>query len=191
VAILLVLCHHTNAPPASCPHVLRVGVEALKRVGWIGVDLFFVLSGFLVSGLLFQEFQKTGGIGVGRFLIRRGWKIYPGFYLLLFMSLLGAWAMHALTPALGVGFLREAVYLRNYAPLGTTWGASKVWDHTWSLDIEEHFYLALVLVLCCSVVGTSRFAGCPPGSSSAAFWCSASASPRFHGTGRRPSRCSP
>lgn len=49
----------------------------------MGVDLFFVLSGFLVSGLLFTEYRSRGHLGVGRFYIRRGWKIYPPFIALI------------------------------------------------------------------------------------------------------------
>ena len=50
IAILLVICRHKEV------------VHFLKQMGWIGVDLFFVLSGFLVSGLLFREYQKFGNI---------------------------------------------------------------------------------------------------------------------------------
>src|SRR5215472_7296705 len=56
-------------------------------LGWIGVDLFFVLSGFLISGLLFPEYTTTGAIRLRRFLIRRGLKIYPAFYLLIGMAI--------------------------------------------------------------------------------------------------------
>ena len=65
------------------PHVLRPFVQRWVNFGWVGVDLFFVLSGFLVSGLLFQEYQRHGKIRVGRFLIRRGFKIYPSFYVFI------------------------------------------------------------------------------------------------------------
>jgi peptidoglycan/LPS O-acetylase OafA/YrhL len=44
------------------------------RIGWIGVDLFFVLSGFLISGLLFQEHKDTGSVNFKRFILRRGLK---------------------------------------------------------------------------------------------------------------------
>ena len=53
------------------------------KVGWIGVDLFFVLSGFLISGLLFTEYQRHGSIDFWRFILRRGLKIWPAYYLLL------------------------------------------------------------------------------------------------------------
>lgn len=59
-------------------------------MGCIGVDLFFVLSGFLVSGLLFKEYIKFGNINYKQFLIRRGFKIYPLYYLtyILYLVLL-------------------------------------------------------------------------------------------------------
>ena len=59
-----------------------------SRPGWAGVDLFFVLSGFLVSGLLFNEFKKSGQVNIKRFLIRRGFKIYPAFYIFLLVALI-------------------------------------------------------------------------------------------------------
>src|SRR5450631_3793520 len=78
VAITLVFCRHTGSP------------AFLGLIGGIGVDLFFVLSGFLVSGLLFSEYKKHGTIKPGRFLIRRGFKIYPQFYLLAAITLVWA-----------------------------------------------------------------------------------------------------
>ena len=60
----------------------------LAGPGGYGVDLFFVLSGFLVSGLLFSEFKKRGKVNVGRFLIRRGFKIYPSFYFFIITTIL-------------------------------------------------------------------------------------------------------
>src|SRR5262249_60135649 len=105
----------------------------IHRIGWMGVDLFFVLSGFLVSGVLFREYQRHQGLQVGRFLARRGFKIYPGFYLLL----LATWAMGASAGPRGAittpQLLREAFYLQSYVP--------GFWSHTWSLAVEEHFYL--------------------------------------------------
>src|SRR5689334_20467843 len=75
IAVILVLFAH---------HYLTIYTATM---GWIGVDLFFVLSGFLVSGLLFAEYQKFGNIDTKRFLIRRGFKIYPAFYFSVFVTL--------------------------------------------------------------------------------------------------------
>ena len=101
--------------------------------GWIGVDLFFVLSGFLVSGLLFSELKHCDSLSIGRFYLRRGLKIYPAFYFFLLITTL----MH---PAfIGSRLFHEAIFVQNYLP--------RVWGHTWSLAVEEHFYFALPLLV--------------------------------------------
>src|SRR6185369_11827660 len=74
IAVLLVMVHHMYPPPEYAPRFVAEIVAFARRPGWIGVDLFFVLSGFLVSGLLFREHQLYGDLRVGRFLIRRGFK---------------------------------------------------------------------------------------------------------------------
>ena len=92
---------------------VRMLGETLYGVGWIGVDLFFVLSGFLVSGLLFREHRARGRLGLGRFWARRGFKIYPGFYVLLMVT----WAASAgarRAPDGATRLLHEAIYVQTY-----------------------------------------------------------------------------
>jgi len=123
IAILLVLFRHNN-----------LGDNYLYHFGWLGVDLFFVLSGFLVSGLLFKEYKKRGTVNIKRFLIRRGFKIYPPFYFFVLFTLSFHWyETHSMYP-LGK-ILSELLYVQSYFP--------RIWIHTWSLAVEEHFYLAL------------------------------------------------
>ena len=69
-AVLFIVLFHVNVP-------------FFNKGGWIGVDLFFVLSGFLISGLLFHDFQKLGKIRLGRFWFRRAFKILPPLYVFL------------------------------------------------------------------------------------------------------------
>src|SRR5215469_6695095 len=76
IAVLLVIGNHVTWSPV------------LVRFGWTGVDLFFCLSGFLVSGLLFRDYRRYGTLHWKRFLIRRGFKIYPGYYALLLTTVL-------------------------------------------------------------------------------------------------------
>jgi len=123
VAVLLVLACHCRAS------------EFLLRSGW--VDLFFVLSGFLVSGLLFVEHQRTGRIRIWRFFARRGFKIYPAFYFFVAVTLLFD-ALHSKPPEIS-SLIRELVFIQNYGPA--------IWPHTWSLAVEEHFYLLVGLGL--------------------------------------------
>lgn len=110
-----------------------------KAYGWLGVDLFFVLSGFLVSGLLFKELQRNGKIAIRRFYVRRGFKIYPAFYFLILASplIVPAWK----------NYLSEIFFYQNYIPNTADQSYLPVWGHTWSLAIEEHFYLLLPWVL--------------------------------------------
>ena len=136
VAVLLVLARHMPVPGAL-PAWLGVPLAAVQRGGWAGVDLFFVLSGFLVSGLLFREWTRHGELRAGRFLIRRGFKIYPAFYAMFAVVLL--WSVnHGRWP--GFRFVAsEALFVQNYGPA--------LFPHTWSLAVEEHFYLTLPLLL--------------------------------------------
>jgi peptidoglycan/LPS O-acetylase OafA/YrhL len=103
------------------------------------VDLFFVLSGFLISGLLFAEYRRHGSLRVGRFLIRRGFKIYPPFYVFLAVTMVAYLSFSHVSGRLLRDFAVEAVYLQSYVPA--------IWEHTWSLAVEEHFYVLLPLLL--------------------------------------------
>jgi peptidoglycan/LPS O-acetylase OafA/YrhL len=119
-------------------------IDLLGRFGWAGVDLFFVLSGFLVSGLLFKEYQKFGNIKPWLFLIRRGFKIYPLFYTLMAVTWLKAILVSIFNLQGNLNFstktfLAELFFVQNYF--------DRIWKHTWSLAIEEHFYLLLTLLI--------------------------------------------
>ena len=122
----------------TCPAEISPWLHSITliwgRGGWVGVDLFFVLSGFLVSGLLFREHQSFGTLRAGRFLIRRGFKIYPAFWALIFASIFIRKWQHN-TPDL-LQILSELLFVQNYTP-------TSIWGHTWSLAVEEHFYLLL------------------------------------------------
>jgi peptidoglycan/LPS O-acetylase OafA/YrhL len=104
----------------------------LMRTGWMGVDLFFVLSGYLVTGLLLAEQRKLGAMRPVRFWLRRGFKIYPPFYALVIASAIFRFHQEG-------SVWPEALFVQNYAH---GW-----WHHTWSLAVEEHFYLLLPIAL--------------------------------------------
>ena len=123
IAILLVLARHQ---PFN---------QYLEQLGWIGVDLFFVLSGFLVSGLLFREYIVSKTIKPLRFLIRRGFKIYPIYYLSFIIYLIPAFQK---TQFRSFDLISELTFTQNYF-LG--FGFYNPPD--WSLAIEEHFYFGI------------------------------------------------
>ena len=113
-------------------------VNRVTQTGWIGVDLFFVLSGFLVSTLLFNEIKKNGSVNSKLFLIRRGFKIYPAFYFFLFSTLLYKYFFnHEVFGATRI--VSEIFFLQSYLP--------DIWLHSWSLAIEEHFYIFIAILL--------------------------------------------
>jgi peptidoglycan/LPS O-acetylase OafA/YrhL len=137
LAIVFVLGRHMDACPAETSRLLSKVTHLWERGGWVGVDLFFVLSGFLVSGLLFREHARHGRISLKSYFIRRGFKIYPAFWLMTVTTVV-------VLVASGQPFKRLAVpceflFLQNYGPA--------LWGHTWSLAVEEHFYFFLVLLL--------------------------------------------
>lgn len=125
VAILLVLFRHS-----------QLFTNPLFDFGWLGVDLFFVLSGFLVSGLIFKEYKKRNKLNIKRFLLRRGFKIYPAFYIFLVGSIIIEHYRDGFIPTIP-SLLGEVFYLQSYL--------THIWTHTWSLAVEEHFYLAIAL----------------------------------------------
>ncbi|WP_406698987.1 acyltransferase [Singulisphaera sp. Ch08] len=136
VAIFLVLGRHMTFDRSQVPTPVWLVFAVWMRGGWVGVDLFFVLSGFLVSGLLFADYRKRGKLSVGRFYFRRGWKIYPPFLVLIGVT--------ALVDIIRGNLARwqyvvELCFLQNYL--------EGRWNHTWSLAVEEHFYLVLPALL--------------------------------------------
>ncbi len=137
LAILLVLGRHMEDRPDTFSYASKMFFETWKRGGWVGVDLFFVLSGFLVSGLLFSEYQARGRLSLARFYTRRGWKIYPPFYTLIVCTILVNYLFDLHLYRRQV--FSELTFLQSYL-LG-------MWNHTWSLSVEEHFYILLPLLL--------------------------------------------
>ncbi|HEY0263507.1 MAG TPA: acyltransferase [Granulicella sp.] len=127
IAILLVVDFHASRPMLLAPFTAL----GWKHFGWTGVDIFFILSGFLVGGLLVKEWKLRGRIDSGQFLIRRSFKIWPQYYFYLVVMLLTG---HRSWHDLWGNFLN----IQNY-----TGGIA----HTWSLAVEEHAYLLLVAIL--------------------------------------------
>jgi peptidoglycan/LPS O-acetylase OafA/YrhL len=113
------------------------------RIGWAGVDLFFVLSGFLISGLLFQEYKATGCISFKSFFWRRALKIWPPAYALLGLMTLLYLYFAPIVPWKDI--LATCLFIANYVPQSEV--ASRLLGHLWSLSVEEHFYIALPLLL--------------------------------------------
>lgn len=131
IAIFLILGRHMPLiANANYPYPIGIIFKYWNKSGWIGVDLFFVLSGFLISGLLFREYSRYGHLKIDRFLIRRGFKIYPAFYVFMAISII--WMIWQDYNIPDNAILTNLLFLQNYGP--------RLWNHTWSLAVEEHFY---------------------------------------------------
>ena len=130
-AILLVFTAH-HGGTFNAPVWLN---KSFAYYGWTGVDLFFVLSGVLIGTQLWRELAKTGDIRVGRFLLRRGLRIWPLYYFfVLFVA-----AEVVLIGRNGSGLWADATYLSDYfhCQIGGSW----------SLSVEEQFYILAPLSL--------------------------------------------
>ena len=117
--------------------------HAMPVLGWgrLGVDLFFAMSGFLITTRMLDELRTTGGFSMAGFYLRRSVRILPAYAAYLVgLALLAMWAG---VPASLAEIGWSAVFLRNYAMLPD--GAYT--NHFWSLAVEEHFYLLWPLLV--------------------------------------------
>ena len=131
IAIALVVVYHALAP-----------TTLFQGGGTVGVQLFFVLSGFLITSILVDEWRSTGHIGLGGFYGARLRRLMPA--LAVFLAVFALWAFITGTPRL-VPVAVAATYVSNWARVaGVDLGEV---GHTWSLAVEEQFYLVWPLLL--------------------------------------------
>ena len=138
LAILLVLLNHSY-------HVAPRALEGIFRQGWIGVDIFFVISGFLITGILWDT-RETIGYFV-RFYGRRVLRIWPAYILLLIFAFCIMPLLRVVVGGLILQVPKEPLGLWAYLLMiqnlfASSHGASVILPITWSLAIEEQFYLA-------------------------------------------------
>jgi peptidoglycan/LPS O-acetylase OafA/YrhL len=134
-AVLVVVCHNFNWP----------GFEG----GFFGVDVFFALSGFLITTLLLEDHQRLGRISLRQFFVRRFLRLYPALVVLMGFAVISAhfatrpvtFSRVALVTASVLGYWSNWMLISN--PTAWTGGL----QHTWSLAVEVHFYILWALVL--------------------------------------------
>jgi len=112
--------------------------------GYVGVDVFFVLSGYLITTLLRREIALTGNLSLGRFYYNRALRLYPP--LLLMLAAYVVIAPLVLPPHdVAWDVTLASLYLTDYAKV--FWTMPEYLGHTWSLSVEEHFYLLWPLLI--------------------------------------------
>ncbi|MEH6437367.1 acyltransferase family protein [Massilia sp. DD77] len=137
LAILWVMAYHLASHGPSFGPVLRPLVE----LGWMGVDLFFVLSGFLVGGQVLAARASRGGVDWGGYLLRRGLRVLPAYLAVLALYLwLPSWRESP-------GMQPAWQFLSFSANLFPDYFRNRAFSHAWSLCVEEHFYLLLPLAV--------------------------------------------
>jgi peptidoglycan/LPS O-acetylase OafA/YrhL len=153
---------------------LAVGLVALDHAevgpvqgGYVGVDVFFVISGFLITGLLIREAEREQRVSLLGFYARRARRILPAASLVLVVTVAGALALLSAVEASAA--VEDALWATFFAANikltidGTDYfnaeAAASPFQHYWSLAVEEQFYLVwpvLVLLLCVVVTRTGR-----------------------------------
>ena len=157
--------------PSPTRHSYLPGIDGLRAVavmavlfyhaemawmpgGFLGVEVFFVISGYLITGLLMAEWRRTGGINLGRFWFRRARRLLPAVFALLIAVL--AFAVIFLpneVASLRFDALAAAFYVSNWFQIFShksyfeAIGRPSLLRHLWSLAVEEQFYLVWPVVL--------------------------------------------
>ena len=156
VAIGLVLYYHAGLP--------------FLPGGFIGVDVFFVISGFLITGLLIRELEQHGTISLSRFYARRAKRLLPATAVVLTATALLTWLTAPVVQwrAFGTDITGAALYVVNWVLAGRAVdylaegvGVSPV-QHFWSLAVEEQFYIVWPLLLVLVAMWLRRRPGARP-----------------------------
>lgn len=132
VSILLVMLGHARGTRGFSSWIPPLVTDHAS----LGVQIFFVISGYLITTLILDEERTTGKISLNLFYARRTIRIFPPLYLFLLCLTIGLWTGMIELPRYNLLF--AATYMMNFVPSGTgTW----VTGHLWSLSAEEQFYL--------------------------------------------------
>jgi peptidoglycan/LPS O-acetylase OafA/YrhL len=129
-AIAAVMLYHVSSHGIPTP--------ALVEHGWMGVDLFFVLSGYLIGWQLLRAYAQGEQPQWRRFMVHRALRILPAYYAVL--------ALYVMLPSPEGGALQPLwKYLTFTLNLAPDWRQGAAYSHAWSLCVEEHFYLLFPL----------------------------------------------
>jgi peptidoglycan/LPS O-acetylase OafA/YrhL len=116
--------------------------------GFLGVDVFFVLSGFLITSLLVDEQRRTGAIDLRHFYLRRALRLFPALWALVAVGVVFAliFPRAPQSPHIWRGVVCSLIYVSNWVNAKDAFALGP-YGHTWSLAVEEQFYLIWPLIL--------------------------------------------
>jgi peptidoglycan/LPS O-acetylase OafA/YrhL len=141
ISIAFVIVAHASATvPASLRNrAVNLFIFCCGR-GELGVDIFFCISGFLITGLLMRERQRRGQISLHQFYLRRAFRILPAMYT--YLAAIAVLSVMRIAPTSWADLAKAATFTWNYIG-GKSWFVG----HMWSLSVEEQFYLLWPLTL--------------------------------------------
>ena len=158
LAVLMVIGFHYTMMPGLHQWEASLPVR-LAQMGWMGVDLFFVLSGFLLGGILID--RKGEANYYRSFFVRRAGRILPLYWLWLgaYVVVVSIWPQGGFSGG-ATPFGYHLVFLQNIymaAHDGPQWGSHSAWlSSSWSLAVEEQFYLVVPFLIGCTRLATSK-----------------------------------
>jgi peptidoglycan/LPS O-acetylase OafA/YrhL len=132
--------------------------------GFLGVDIFFVISGYLITRLLAEEFLRNGRINVPQFYLRRARRLLPALALVLVTVSVGALIWRDQLATIRGGVLATAVFGGNWwlafdhQPYFVSTGRPSMLQHLWSLGVEEQFYLLWPVIVAATLAAGIRAA---------------------------------
>lgn len=146
LAVVSVLLYHAE---------LFIGRQQFFSGGYLGVDVFFVISGFLITGILLKELQQNGRISIARFYERRARRLLPALLAVIIASLPLAW--HFLLPSELINYAWSVLSSQLFGSnifwhyslqeYGAQSALLKPFLHTWSLAVEEQYYIVFPMLL--------------------------------------------
>ena len=146
IAVIAVILYHAK---------ITIFGHYLFRGGFIGVDIFFVISGYLITSIILKELNTTGTFSFKHFYERRIRRILPALLFVMLVSLPFAWMY--LLPSSFIDFSKSILYSLGFSSnfyfhysgqeYGAESGLLKPFLHTWSLSVEEQFYILFPIVL--------------------------------------------
>ncbi|MEO0973947.1 MAG: acyltransferase family protein, partial [Pseudomonadota bacterium] len=144
IAVLAVLIYHA-----------KFAGGAVAPGGFLGVDVFFVISGYLITSLILKEYATTGRFSFARFYERRARRLLPVLLVVILSSMPAAWVIleptqmvnYAQSLLASVAFVSNHFWHLSSQVYGAESGLLKPFLHTWSLAVEEQFYIVFPLLL--------------------------------------------